>query len=291
LIAIIINPISGGASGAGRTRAELARAIVERTRVDAVVHVTERSGHGRELAESAVVSGADRVVAWGGDGTINEIASVLAFRNVPMGIVPAGSGNGLARELALPFDSASALGKALGGTPHAIDVGEIEQRFFVNVAGIGLDAYVAARFNDPRNVRRGPRAYVAMTAAALASYRPKTYDIATADGRVTKTALLIVLANGTEFGNRILIARGARVDDGLLDLVVVEERSRMATLCRVPWLLTRSIHRVPVWSTRPVTDVRIESDEPMLFHVDGEPVQGGRCVTARIHPGALHVVA
>jgi diacylglycerol kinase family enzyme len=179
----------------------------------------------------------------------------------------------------------------LAGRSHAIDVGQIEQRLFVNVAGIGLDAYVAARFNDAANVRRGPRAYVAMTAAALTSYRPKTYDIATADSRITKTALLIVLANGTEFGNRILIARGARVDDGLLDVVVVEERSRIATICRVPWLLTRSIHRVPVWSTRPVREVRIESDEPILFHVDGEPVQGSRSVSARIHPGALNIIS
>src|SRR4029453_5749750 len=99
---------------------------------------------------------------------------------------------------------------------------------------------------------RGPRTYVGLTARALATYRPQTYEIITAEGRVTKTALLIVLANGTEFGNRILIARGARVDDGVLDLVMVEERSRSATMCRVPWLLARSIHRVPVWSTRPV---------------------------------------
>jgi diacylglycerol kinase (ATP) len=130
-----------------------------------------------------------------------------------------------------------------------------------------------------------------MTARALTTYRPKTYDIITADERISKTALLIVLANGTEFGNRILIARGARVDDGLLDLVMVEERSRIATFWRVPWLLARSIHRVPVWSTRPVTQVTIESSEPILFHVDGEPVQGGSSVTARIHPGALLIAS
>jgi hypothetical protein len=178
-----------------------------------------------------------------------EIASVLAFGQVPMGIVPAGSGNGLARELGLPFEPAAALEKAVGGSARAIDVGEIEQRLFVNVAGIGIDAHVAARFNAVGNLRRGPRTYVAMTAAALTNYRAKTYDIAVAGERITKKALLIVLANGTEFGNRILIARGARVDDGLLDMVVVEERSRLATISRVPWLLSLSIHRVPVWST------------------------------------------
>jgi len=249
-----------------------------------------RPRHAHELAKAAIAAGAECVVSWGGDGTINEVASALAFTGVPMGIVPAGSGNGLARELGLAFDPPTALDRAIGGTTRAIDVGEIDGRLFVNVAGIGLDAYVAARFNAAGNVRRGPRTYVAMTAAALTTYRPRTYDIITADGRLTKNALLIVLANGTEFGNRILIARGARVDDGLLDVVVVEERSRVATICRMPWLLARSIHRVPVWSTRPVTEVRIESAEPILFHVDGEPVQGGPSVTARIHPAALNIL-
>jgi diacylglycerol kinase (ATP) len=290
VVAIIINPISGGArAGSGRVRAAMARAIVARREVDAEIFLTEGAGHARALAASALAGGADRIVAWGGDGTINEIASAVAFGVVPMGIVPAGSGNGLARELNLPFDPAGALDKALGGGARAIDAGEIEGRLFVNVAGIGLDAHVAARFNAAGNVRRGPRTYVAMTARALATYRSRTYDIVTAEGRMTRTALLIVLANGTEFGNRIQIARGARVDDGLLDLVMVEERSRLATVCRVPWLLTRSIHRVPVWSTRPVREVTIEAAEPMLFHVDGEPVQGGVRVTARIHPGALQI--
>jgi diacylglycerol kinase (ATP) len=290
VVVIIINPISGGArAGAGSARAEMARAIVARHEVDAQIFLTEGAGHARALAESAIAGGADRIVAWGGDGTINEIASAVAFGVVPVGIVPAGSGNGLARELNLPFDPTRALDKALGGAERTIDVGEIEGRLFVNVAGIGLDAHVAARFNAAGNVRRGPRTYVAMTARALATYRPQTYDIVTAEWRTTRTALLIVLANGTEFGNRILIARGARVDDGVLDLVMVEERSRLATVCRVPWLLARSIHRVPVWSTRPVREVTIEASEPILFHVDGEPVQGGVRVTARIHPGALKI--
>lgn len=292
MLAIIINPISGGAGGgAGASRAELARAVVARRKIDAAIHITERPNHARELAHAAKASGAERVIAWGGDGTINEVASVLAFSHVAMGIVPAGSGNGLARELGLPFDAGRALERALGGPPRAIDVGEIEQRLFVNVAGIGLDAHVAARFNAADNLRRGPRAYVAMTAAALLRYRATTYDIITAEGRTTKTALMIVLANGTEFGNRILIARGARVDDGLLDIVVVEERSRLATISRVPWLLARSIHRVPVWSTRPAIEVTIETSQPILFHVDGEPVQGGPKVSARIHPGALKIVS
>ena len=291
MISIIINPISGGArADAGRARVAVARAVAARRKLDAEIVVTEAAGQARAVAQRAASSGADRIVAWGGDGTINEVASALAFAAVPMGIVPAGSGNGLARELNLSFDPERALENALGGGQRQIDLGEIEGRIFVNVAGIGLDAHVAARFNAPGNLRRGSRTYVGLTARALTTYRPRTYDIITSEGRVTLTALLIVLANGTEFGNRILIARSARVDDGVLDLVTVEERSRFATVCRVPWLLARSIHRVPVWSTRPVREVAIETSEPILFHVDGEPVQGGVRVTAQIHPGALKIV-
>jgi len=229
------------------------------------------------------------VLAWGGDGTINEVASALVFGDVPMGIVPAGSGNGLATALGVHRNPRHAIASALAAEPRLVDVGEIGSRFFVNVAGTGFDAEVAARFNDPANTRRGARAYVALTARALLDYRPRDYTI-TVDGHTRHTrALLVVLANGTEFGNGVLIARGARVDDGALDAVVVEERTRFRTLCRVPWLVTRSIHRVRAWSRRLAKHVVIESDAPMLFHVDGEPAQGGRRLEARIHPGALRV--
>jgi diacylglycerol kinase family enzyme len=114
--------------------------------------------------------------------------------------------------------------------------------------------------------------------------------VISADGQRLRTrALMVVIANGTEFGNRILIARGARVDDGTLDVVVVEERSVVETICRVPWLVARQIHRLSQWSTRPARRVTIECDEPMTFHVDGEPVVGGTRLDARIHPGALRV--
>jgi len=290
-VAIIINPVSGGARPtAARANAEMAQAVASSRGVDAEIFLTKAAGHARELTAAAIARGVDRVIAWGGDGTINEVASALAFGAVPMGIIPAGSGNGLARELGVPFDPRRALERALGGSVRAIDLGEIEGRYFVNVAGIGLDAYVASLFNNPANLRRGPRTYIALTLRALRSYRPLTYDIVTAEGRTTRTALLIVIANGTEFGNRVLIARGARVDDGLLDVVIVEERSRLATFCRLPWLLARSVHRVPVWSTRPAREVVIEAAEAIVFHVDGEPVQGGARVTARVHPGALTVV-
>ncbi len=147
--------------------------------------VTEAVGHARELATAAVRRGARLVIAWGGDGTINEVASALAFGEVPLGIVPAGSGNGLARELGVDLQPrACDRRRARAPTPRAIDVGEIEGRLFVNIAGIGFDAYVASRFSLAR--RRGFLGYVGITARALATYVPTTYRMTSGDRTVDR---------------------------------------------------------------------------------------------------------
>jgi YegS/Rv2252/BmrU family lipid kinase len=291
-IAIIINPIAGGVRpAAARARAELASAIVERHAAPAEVFVTERAGHARDLATAAVNRGARLVVAWGGDGTINEVASALAFKDTAMGIIPAGSGNGLARALGISPRPERALAAALAAEPRHIDAGELGGRLFVNVAGIGFDAHVAARFNAPDNRVRGFLGYALHTARALAGYSARTYAIATPDSRVTVRALFVALANGTEFGNRIQIAPRARVDDGALDLVVVAEQSRLATLWNMRRLLIGRLDAAPIYSSQRTDQVTIESDAPMVFHVDGEPVQGGTRLVARVHRGALRICA
>src|SRR5258706_16464000 len=145
-VAIIINPISGGARrGAARARAQLALAVVDQHGDPAEVFVTERVGHARELAKAAVGRGARLVMAWGGDGTINEVASALAFDDVPLGIIPAGSGNGLARELGVHPRAERAIADALQAVPRPMDLGEIDGHLFANMAGVGFDAYIAAR--------------------------------------------------------------------------------------------------------------------------------------------------
>lgn len=290
-VAVIINPIAGGVRrGHVGRRAELALEVAEGCDIAVEIFVTERRGHAADLARAAVNRKADRVIAWGGDGTVNEVASVLAFGSVPMGIVPAGSGNGLAWALGIPKPPAAALSRALRAGARAIDVGEIEGRLFVNVAGVGFDAHVAARFGAASNTRRGLRAYAWLTGCGLFEYRSREYTI-TAGGQTRRArALFVTLANGTEFGNHMRIAPMAQVDDGALDVVVVEERSRLHTCSQLPWLLAGRIERSTLWSSRPATDVTIEGDRPLPFHVDGEAVPGESAILrARIHPGALWV--
>jgi YegS/Rv2252/BmrU family lipid kinase len=288
-VTIIINPVSGGASPEqARARAQLASAVVDRHGDPAEVFVTEGRGHARELARAAVRRDARLVISWGGDGTLNEVASALAFQDVPLGLVPAGSGNGFARELGVDLRPERAIADAIRAEPRAIDLGEVDDRLFVNVAGFGLDAYVAAEF-DKRGGRRGFAGYAAITARALMTYAPRDYTITTTEGCKASRAVLVTIANSAQFGNGARIAPRALLDDGLLDLVVVEERARWRTICHVPRLFDGTVERMPGCSICHIRRATIESDQPLLFHVDGEPGQGGKQVRVRVHPAALRV--
>lgn len=288
-IAVIINPVAGGARPAtGRARAELAAAVVEKHGETADVLLTERVGHARELTAAALARGARLVIAWGGDGTINEVASVLAFGDVPLGIISAGSGNGLATELGIAANPERAIANAVRAKASTIDLGELGGRLFVNIAGIGFDAYVAAQFNVPGRLR-GFAGYLRIGSWAFISYVPAWYAISTGNVQMTVRAVLVVVANSVQYGNGARIAPGARVDDGELDLVVVEENSRFATFCQTPRLFTGSLARMPGCSIRRIREATIACSEPMVFHVDGEPIQDGTELRARVHPGALRI--
>jgi diacylglycerol kinase (ATP) len=285
---IIINPIAGGASPReARAREQLARAIVDPGGAPVEVLLTEGVGHARGLAKAAVQRGARLVLAWGGDGTINEVASALAFDEVPLGIVPAGSGNGLARELGIDPRPERAIADALQAVPRPMDLGEIDGHLFANMAGVGFDAHIAAQFATA--TRRGFVGYARITARALTSYVPKHYTVTIGGVETTHRAVLVTIANSAQFGNNARIAPNARVDDGELDLVVFEERSRFATVSQMPRLFNSTVERAPGCTIRRITEATIESELPMTFHVDGEPVSGGTKLRARIHPGALMV--
>ncbi len=292
MLAFIINPISGGARpDAVRARVELASAVAGRGGEAAEVFVTERHGHARELTKAALARGARLVVAWGGDGTVNEIASELVFKDVPVGIVPAGSGNGLARQLSISLQAEEAIQRAISAKARRIDVGEIADRLFVNLAGIGFDAHVAWKFNEAGPARRGLATYALISTRALLSYRPSAYRIRVDDERHGDPirAVLVVVANSGEYGNGAVIAPGARVDDGRLDLVVMEERSRLETILQLPKLFQGTADRARGCSSRRIERAVIESDQPMRFHVDGEPAAGGASLKVRVLPGALCV--
>jgi diacylglycerol kinase (ATP) len=291
-VAVVINPIAGGAPpGAAAERARIAAAVTARHGEAAEVLVSERPGHARELAKAAVARGARLVLAWGGDGTINEVACALAFGEAALGIVPAGSGNGLATELGISRRPELAILAALAASPRRIDLGELGGRLFVNLAGIGIDAYVAAEFDRGGASKRGLLGYARITGRALFSYAPLRYRIV-ADGEPLESrAILVTIANGTQFGNNASIAPGALLDDGLLDLVIVEETSRLHTVRHMPRLFSGRAATVPGYRAMKLRSGTIASAQPMTFHVDGEPVLGGTELQVRVRPGALWIAA
>jgi diacylglycerol kinase family enzyme len=288
MVAIVINPISGGArAGAARERAELASAVLASCGEDAEVLVSERRGHVRDLVKGAVDRGARMIMAWGGDGTMNEAGSVLLFGQTPLAIIPSGSGNGLARELQVSFRPEVAIRQALGATPRTIDAGELGGRPFFSVAGVGLDAHVAACLDAQASSRRGFSAYVRLTARELKTYRSRDYRID--ETREVRRGVLVTLANSPQFGNGARIAPAARLDDGKLDLVVFEETSRIGTVLALPRLFVGGLSRLRGMSTTQVSHVTITSETPMTFHVDGEPVQGSTRLEGRVLPHALQI--
>ncbi len=289
-VAVIINPVAGGQrSLAPDERVRRAEEALARHRVPGRVEVTRAAGHGTELARQAVADRCELVVAWGGDGTINEVASELVGTGTPLGIVRAGSGNGLARELGIPAHPDYALDIALTGRDRAVDGGEIEGRRFFNVAGVGFDAAMAADFNRLGSERRGPIRYAGVVARAMFGYRAAHYRIE-ADGRPFETdALLVAIANLSQYGSNAVIAPGARPDDGLLDVMVVGERGVMGRIGLVARSFARTIDRAAGVTRLPATRVVVRADQPIVFHVDGEPHQGGTTVEARIIPAAIRV--
>ena len=273
-----------------RERAERAAALIAARGLDAEIFMTARPGHARELATAALDRGVTTVVAWGGDGTVNEVASVLAFRNATLAIVPSGSGNGLARELMIPRDPAHAFETALSGRDCLIDAGELDQHLFFNIAGIGLDARVAHRFAADGLVRRGFLRYVEIAMQELFTFQPQPHTIVTDGATMRADAMIIAIANARQYGNGALIAPQARLNDGRLDVVVVERRSPLAVMLQAPRLFMGQIAKVRGVTQLHAREIELTTAGPMVYHVDGEPFVGGASITARSRPDALRVM-
>ena len=294
LVAVIINPAAGRRlrKDHAAPRRETAYRVLAAAGVDARVSLTEGPGHAVALAQAARDEGARLVVAWGGDGTVNEVARALVESDAALGIVPAGSGNGLARALGIPRRPEAALRQALAAAERLIDAGQIGDRLFFNVAGVGFDAHVAHQFGRLGRPR-GLRGYVNLAARELFTWEPPACRVSVDECEpVVHRAFLLTLANGPQWGNGALIAPGALLDDGLLDLVTVERVSPAQIARAVPRLFTGTIDRAAGVSIRRVHTLRVLGEPPLHLHVDGEPVSWTESMLdARVLPGVLRVKA
>jgi YegS/Rv2252/BmrU family lipid kinase len=290
-IAAIINPISGAGAhrDASARRIATLTAQLDRRALRASIELTARAGHARELAARAVADRTDLVIVWGGDGTLNEVGAALLGTDTAIGLVPAGSGNGLAAALATPRDPVEAISRALDGPRRRIDAGMIAGRPFFNIAGIGLDARIAARFNQQKQGARGAWPYIVIGVTEGCRYASQEYEVELdGDGRRLR-ALLIAFANGGEYGIGARISAGASLDDGLLDAVVVEDRSVIARFLHARHLASGAPERAPRVTARQIQRAVVRSDGPIEYHVDGETGVAQTEVVVTIRPGVLVV--
>lgn len=290
-VVAIINPIAGaGANLSVRSaRVSLVRAEAERRGLRVEIHLTERAGHARELAAASVKAGAGLVIAWGGDGTINEIGSALLDTQTTLGVVPSGSGNGLAAALGVPRAPRHALAVAFDGRTRAIDAGLIAGRSFFNIAGIGFDARVAKLFNARGGGRRGGWPYILIGVREGCRYRGSEYRLELDGERRNLRALIIAFANGREYGIGARIAPMAELDDGWLDAFVADDRAVVARFWHARHLALGTAHLAPRVTARRVRRAVIEAPGAIDFHVDGEPCVAEDRIEVSIRPGALKV--
>ena len=286
---IIVNPMAGPVRRTTRSAVRHAEAALRACAVDGAVRSTEGRGHARQLARAMIDDGAATIVAWGGDGTINEVAAEVAAAGVTLGVVPGGSGNGFARGLGLERRAGAALRTALTGPERRIDTGDIDGRIFVNVAGIGFDAHLAAVFNGLQ--RRGALAYFRAGVRELRAWRGEVCTVRTASETFTRTAFLLAVANCREYGNGAVIAPGARPDDGLLNLVCLPVKPAPWLLLQSWRLFTGAIEGLPGIRclAQPAFEVEAHASRPLAFHVDGEVHAGGPRLRVRVAPASLRV--
>jgi len=289
---IVANPVAGPAwqrLRQDRTSVWL-HDLLDRHAADIRMWFTEGPAHAPELARRAVDDGADVVIAWGGDGTVNEVASALIQSRVSLGIVPVGSGNGLARELGIPSRSDEALRVALSGADRLIDLGELNDRVFFNCSGIGFDAHVAHVFAASAGRVRGFMSYAAAAVREGLRYEAGSYRVE-ADGLpgAEFRAFLITVANTRQWGNGALIAPNARMDDDRLDMVVIPESSPLSLVANAWRLFAGSMADWPGVRMHQVRAATITATPPAPVHIDGEPIGRLSTVEVRVRPAALRV--
>ena len=286
-IRFIVNPISGGSSKRAIIRA--VDELIDHDVFDCAVWPTLYAGHGAVLAAMAAENGIDVVVAIGGDGTVNEVARSLVHTDTALGIVPCGSGNGLARHLQIPLDYRKALRLINSGSAVSLDYGLINKRPFFCTCGMGYDANVSYRFAS--SSKRGLLAYMENSISGLARYEPEAYTVIDSRGQRSYKAFCIALANASQYGNNAYIAPYASMADGLMDVTVIEPFSVAEAPAMAYRLFSGKFEdgakHIRMFRTG---SLRIVREHEGVIHCDGDPMKAPREIEVRIVPGGLKVI-
>jgi diacylglycerol kinase (ATP) len=240
------------------------------------------------IVDRAEHDGIDVVFAVGGDGTVHETAKRLIGRNLTLGVIPTGSGNGFARHIGLPPDPTAALNSCRGGRIETIDTATVNGHPFLGVMGIGFDAVVAERFAS--SSVRGLQTYVREGLQAFTAFKADEYDITANGSTKRQRAFVIAVANSGQYGNNARVAPLASLQDGLLDVVVVDDTDIINAAFLMARLFSGSFHRAAGVTTLQTTEVTIHRPIPGPAHLDGEPLTLGEELHVSIVPRSLRLL-
>ena len=231
------------------------------------------------------------VVAIGGDGTINEVVNGVIGTNLTLAILPIGAGNDFAKALGLKKDIKKNLEIVLRGNVKKIDIGRVNNRYFINVLGIGFDAIVAQEMFARPKFLKGMPVYFYSLAKALKKYRFVNVKIYGDNIKEEKEVLMIAAANGNFFGGGFKITPTASIQDGFLDICIVEKMSRVYLLKNINKLIKGTHEKLPEVKIFKAKKIIIESNKELPVEYDGELLKGQKKLEIKVLPGALKVIS
>ena len=283
---LIVNPKAGG----GRARIALPSILqlLEETGLPVTQSIPESPQEARASAEDAIRNGCDLLIAMGGDGLIRDILPAAIESGTPLGIIPLGTGNDLARALGISRDIPEAISTLMQGSVTSIDAARVGDTYFVNVASSGLDAATAAEINR-RKMGRGTLAYICALMKILPGFRPAEFELELDGEKKSFRGMLVAVANASSYGGGMLIAPESSLADGLFDIVAVEAMSKLEFLCCFPQVFSGKHVSHPKVRTYRASRVRISADPPQLVMADGDVISKTPAAF-EIVPGALKVI-
>lgn len=284
-ILALINPISGTLNKASLPKA--IDKIIDSEKFEIEIKHTEHAKHAYELSKEAAGNGYYGVLAIGGDGTVNEVASALCDTETALGIIPLGSGNGLARHLRIPLNIDKAISIINENHIENFDYCTANDRKFFCTCGLGFDAQVSSTF--AKRGKRGPVGYFQSAIAEYIKYRSQTYKITSSNGIITEKAFIIACGNASQYGNNAYITPNADMQDGEIDVTVMLPITPFDTAMLGLLLFSKHIDQdVNIISFR-TADLSIERESEGIMHLDGEPVNMPKTIKINCHKGGLKI--
>ena len=282
----IVNPISGRTSKARVWESILGN--IDTTKYEVAIEMTQRPGHATELAAKAVEDGVEVVAAVGGDGTVNEVAKALVGTSTALGIIPCGSGNGLARHLHIPMDVRKAVQIINEGTAIAIDSMTVNGIPCFCTMGVGYDAKVCEEYS--KESTRGFVTYARKFIGGWFSYEPQEYIIVTDEKVLERKAVAITCANANQWGNGFHVAPKASLRDGLIDVTIIHPIKLVNAIPMPAQILGYSFDKNPDVETFKAKNIMIKRRTTDAIHVDGEPMHMGKDVRVEIRKESLSIM-